>query len=487
MTLGESIRKGTKWLVAGSLAGQALQFAFGVVLARLLLPSDFGLLVTIQAVTGVVVMIASGGMGEALIRAKKVDEHDFNVVFTAQLALSVSIFIAFFMLSPAIALAFNEPLYTDLIRISALSFLFRPMLNARNTWLQREMLFKERALAGLIAAFFTGALSIMMAWAGMGVWSLILSGLAGSLLNLILLDRLTPQRLQMSFDIGTARIHSGYGLKSSANELVSYLRKQTSNLIISQVAGPAQVGLYNKAESLAMLPFATISGAVYTPVFRAMAKVQDDVAQVRYLFYRMISLLVVYTLPFYIGLAWLAEPFIGVIYGDKWLPSAAPLAIISLCGLLFCIGHPCGAVLAARNLLGREVLIQAATWAFVAIATLIGLHWGGLTGVAWGVAASHLFSSALMYHLASKSVQGSLQELVNAIVPGLLLNALMLAALWGLDMMLPAGFSEHQQASYLLLSATVGAITYGACFLYLPITALAEETLRWRKTLRLAR
>jgi teichuronic acid exporter len=487
MSLGESIRKGTKWLVAGNLAGQVLQFAFGVALARLLVPADFGLLVTIQAFTGVASMIASGGMGDALVRAKKADDHDFNVVFTAQLALSVLIFVVFFMLSPAIALAFKEPLYTDLVRISALSFLFRPMLNARNIWLQREMLFKERALAGLIASFCTGALSIIMAWGGMGVWSLILSGLAGSLLNLILLDRITPQRPQMSFDMGTARIHSSYGLKSSANELVSYLRKQTSNLIISNVVGPAPVGLYNKAESLAMLPFATISGAVYTPVFRAMAKVQDDAAQVRYMFYRMISLLVVYTLPFYVGLAWLAQPFIGVVYGEKWLSSAAPLSIISICGLLFCIGHPCGAVLAARNLLGREVLIQAATWACVAIATLIGLRWGGLTGVAWGVAASHLFSTSLMYRLASKSAQGSLRELFNAIIPGLLLNALMVTALMGLDIILPAGFSVHQQVVYLLLCVAVGALTYGVGFLYLPINALTEESLRWRKTLRLTR
>lgn len=487
MSLGESIRKGTKWLVAGSLAGQVLQFAFGVVLARLLLPADFGLLVTIQVFTGVASMIASGGMGEALVRAKKADEHDFNVVFTAQLALSILIYFAFFMFAPAVAQAFNEPIYTDLIRISALSFLFRPMLNTRNIWLQREMLFKDRALAGLITAFFTGALSIIMAWAGMGVWSLILSGLAGSLLSLVLLDRITPQRPKMSFDIGTARIHSSYGLKSSVNDLVGYLRKQTSNLIISHVAGPSHVGLYNKAESLAMLPLAAISSAVYTPVFRAMAKVQDDAAQVRYLFHRMISLLVVYTLPFYVGLAWLAKPFIGVVYGEKWLPSAAPLSVISLCGLIFCIGHPCGAVLAARNLLGREVLIQAASWLFVAIATLIGLHWGGLVGVAWGIVASHLFSTSIMYYLASKSVQGSLRELINAILPGVSLNALMVAGLWGLDLILPAELSKQQQAVYLLLSATVGAFIYGASFLFLPIPSLEAEALRWRKTLCLVR
>lgn len=487
MNLGESIRKGAKWLIAGNLGNQVFQFAFGVVLARLLVPADFGMLVTMQVFTGVVGMIASGGMGEALIRAKKADEHDFNVVFTMQLSIGVLIYLAFFFLSPAIALAFNEPLYIDLIRISALSFLLRPMLNSRNNWLQREMRFKDSALVGFVAAMFGGGISIIMAWAGMGVFSLILSGLAGSLLSIILLDRVTPRRPLIIFDFNTARIHSSYGLKSSANELVSYLRKQTSNLIISHVAGPGSVGLYNKAESLAMLPFATISGAVYSPVFRAMSKVQDDVAQVRYLFYRMISLLVVYTLPFYVGLAWLAEPFISVVYGEKWLLAAAPLAIVSLGGLIFCIGHPCGAVLAARNLLGREIFIQAATWAFVAIASLVGLHFGGLPGVAWGMVASHLFATSLMYYLSSQSVQGSLRELINAIAPGLLLNALMLTVLLGLDMILPTGFQEQQQATYLLLSSTVGALTYGAGFLYLPITALSDESLRWRKTLRLAR
>ncbi|PWB59919.1 MAG: lipopolysaccharide biosynthesis protein [Nitrosomonadales bacterium] len=487
MSLGQSIRRGTKWLVAGNLGNQVFQFAVGVILARLLVPADFGMLVTMQVFTGVVGMIASGGMGEALVRAKKADEHDFNVVFTAQFAVGLLIYLVFFISGPAIAFAFNEPLYTDLIHISALSFLLRPMLNTRNNWLQREMRFKDSALVGFASAIFSGGMSIIMAWAGMGVFSLILSGLAGSLLSIILLDRVTPLRPRMSFDLATARIHSSYGFKSSANELVGYMRKQTSNLIVSHVAGSGSVGLYNKAESLAMLPLATISGAVYSPVFRAMAKVQDDSAQVRYLFYRMISLLVVYTLPFYIGLTWLAEPFISVVYGEKWLPSATPLAIISLSGLIFCIGHPCGAVLAARNLLGREVLIQAATWAFVSIAALIGLHFGGLAGVAWAVVASHLFSTSLMYKLSSKSVQGSLRDLINAIAPGLLLNALMLAVLWVLDLVLPAGFQEQQQAAYLLLSAMVGALTYGMGFLYLPIAALGEESLRWRKTLRLAR
>ena len=100
MSLGDSIRHGAKWLLGGNLASQVLQFGFGIVLARLLVPADFGVLVTVQIFTGLAGFIAGGGTGQALVRAKEAKHEDFQVVFTLQLLIGLLIYTVFFLMAP---------------------------------------------------------------------------------------------------------------------------------------------------------------------------------------------------------------------------------------------------------------------------------------------------------------------------------------------------------------------------------------------------
>jgi O-antigen/teichoic acid export membrane protein len=141
MSVGASIRHGAQWLLFGSIGNQAIQFAIGIVLARLLTPADFGLIVTVQIFTGLAGLIAGGGMGQALIREKDVERADFHAVFAAQLLVGVAIYGAFFVAAPFIAQAFGDPVYTLLVRVSTLTFLLRPLINIPSVILRREMRF----------------------------------------------------------------------------------------------------------------------------------------------------------------------------------------------------------------------------------------------------------------------------------------------------------------------------------------------------------
>jgi len=174
MILGQGIRSGVQWLFFGNTGGQILQFAFGIVLARVLVPADFGMVVTMQVFTGFVGLLASGGMGQSLVRAKEATDEDFRAVFTMQLALGVGIYATFFLSAPLIARYLENPLYEGLLRVSALSFLLRPFSNIHLSWLSREMLFKKITQVNLMIGVVTGVASVAMETAGFGVWSLIL-------------------------------------------------------------------------------------------------------------------------------------------------------------------------------------------------------------------------------------------------------------------------------------------------------------------------
>lgn len=485
MSKSESIRNGIKWLLTGSLGAQILQFIFGIALARLLVPQDFGLIVTIQIFTGFVGLLSGGGMGQALVQAKQADARDFDVVFTVQLLVGIIIFAVFYLTAPWFSTTFGNPLYTDLVRVSAISFLLRPFVNTRLSSLHRDMRFKERSVISLIVGVFSGVASIALATAGAGPWSLILGGILGSLLTLVMLNRICDRRPRLCLDYTVARRFGAYGIKVSLNDLASYIGKQASNAIISRVAGASAVGLFNKGESLAWLPFTTVSGSVYQAVFRTMAKAQDRPDEVKYLFYRMMTLMVVYTLPIYLGLAWMAEPFMLFVYGEKWLPSADPLRIVSLAGLLICIGHPCGAVLAAMNRLGREVWVHVSKGVVVAVTCYYGLKLWGITGAAWAVVAGIAYSTPLMYYLATRCFPNRLIDLLRALSPGLMLNLILLVVLASGHSFTPENFRETNPALYMLIVGGTAFLAYAAAFLFLPITALTDESLRWRRLLRL--
>lgn len=481
MSVGQSIRSGVKWLMAGKIGNRFMEFAFGVILARLLVPADFGMIATIAVFTGFVGMFTSGGMGQSLIRAKAADENDFTAVFTLQLAMGVVVYLLFFFAAPWIARYFDNPLYTDLLRVSALSFLLRPFLTMRNSWLNREMKFKNRSIVDVASGLVTGVTGTLMAWAGMGVWSLILSGLFAGLFKNIWLARLTPLKLRLNLDMTTMRKHSAYGFKVVANDFVSHLRSEIKNLILSKLAGPAFLGLFNKAESISRLPNQLVMSSTMEPVFRAMSKVQDDLEQTKDMFYRTITLLMAYTTPIYVLLWWIAEPFVGVVYGEKWVQAGAPMSILATAGIFLNVIFPCGVVLAAQNRLGQEMLAQFVNLLVVIGACYVGLSWG-LEGVAWGIVLSHALMTVHFYWLVQRTLPTGLGDLVRASAPGLFLSTLLLAVLALTDLML----GEHNTTSpllYLLVMSLCGGLFYAAVFLLIPIPSLRTEATRWRQKL----
>lgn len=376
MNPGQSLRANTQWVFTGSLAFRVFGFIFGVVLARLLVPADFGTIVTIQIFTGILGYVAGGGMGEALVQAKEAKPQDFRVVFTIQLAICILIYLFLFLLAPWVAVWFDNPLIVDLMRVNAISFLFRPFLNIPSSLLRRQMKFKWVAINRVVGSIIGGIVSIAFALFDYGPWSLVLGGLAGSIANLALFYWHTRWVPGFAYERESARRLGGFGIRMSVNSIIDYLRKQIPNIIVARVQGPAMVGLFNKSDSLASLPVEIFSGSVYQTTFRALSSIQDNAAESRRLYEKALALVLVYTLPIYVGFIWTAQTFIVVVYGDKWIDSAAALQILSSAGLFRCVSNLSGAVVAAQNRLGHEMRIQTETTVLLAAGCLLGVQYG---------------------------------------------------------------------------------------------------------------
>lgn len=479
MNLGHRIRFGVKWLFIGGTGGQVIQFVFGIALARLLVPADFGMVATIAVFTGIVGVLTSGGMGQSLIRAKEAEAADFNAVFTMQLALGVAVYVVFFALAPAIGRFLEDPLYVPLLRVSALSFLLKPFWMIHVSWLNREMQFKSRSQIELISGLLIGVISVAMAATGLGVWSLIVSGLIGGLASIVMFTFATPLRVRLDFSRERIRAHAGFGFKVTVGDMLAHLKEQSISLVLSKLAGPTFLGLFNKAESLARMPNRLITPPTGQAVFRAMSVVQDDLDRTRYLLYRTITLLMVYVSPFLVGLWWVGEQFVGVVYGDKWLPVVEPMRIIVLSGVLRTIWIPCGVALKAQGRLIQLVVGEAIGLVLTIVLVLIGLHWG-LNGVAWALVASTVFYAAYSYAMVWRAIPTRLIDLVKAAMPASLLNGFLFAVLAVAHRALEANSVGHPAAVLIAMTA-IGGIAYAVMFLFFPVPGLESEANHWKQ------
>jgi len=270
----------------------------------------------------------------------------------------------------------------------------------------------------------------------------------------------------------------------SANEIIRYAKAQTANLLISRTLGASLVGLYNKAESLSGMPRAIILGSVEQAVFRGMASVQDDKDLSKYMFLRTITLVAVYTMPVYVGLWWLADPFIIAVYGQKWSLAAEPLRIFSITGMLLVAGTA-GQLVEAQRRLGRELLLNVETGVVLVVSCFIGLKWG-IVGVAWGMVVTRLYNNVRMYQLAKSIVDATYRDLVLALRSAYALNSILFGVLYGADRLGLGPYRQSHPGLYVLGMAAIGAGTYAVLFLTSQFPELRGEVSRWKKVIRAA-
>ncbi|WP_426417004.1 lipopolysaccharide biosynthesis protein [Aestuariirhabdus sp. LZHN29] len=472
--LSQQLRHNTLWMLGGNVGQNILMFVSGVVLARLLAPADFGMLVTIQVFTGAAGLIAAGGMGIALVQAKKLEVDDANIVFTVQSMICLLIFLAFYAIAPSFSEWFSDPEYRDMLRVSALSFLIRPLSNIPSALLNRDQRIREIAVVRMITLIVSSSCSIYLATENFQAWSLIIGGLIGAVFQAVVLIRLSRWTPKYRYQHQTATQLGWFGMKFASIEIVIYTRKQLENLITSYQLGTHQVGLLNKASSLAEMPTKIVVSSAYKTLFRALSALQDNRDQSTYLFRKTLIMMQAISWPFYVGLAWIAEPFVLLVYGEKWLFCVPALQVFCVVSMLSTVSIYSGAVVAAQNQLGKEIPIQLQATVIKLVAVLIGVQWG-IVGVAMAMLPSFAYLSLRMSRLACRTLGGSFSIVPRSMVPALIMNLAMVAALLLSDYLI----IDHQSWFYLLGTATWGALVYLLLVLLAPVPELRQESQRW--------
>lgn len=316
--LKQQTKKGLYWSFFNQFSNYGMQFCVGIVMARLLSPSDYG----ITALPGVFLAIAAvfqdSGMAGALIRKPEIEEKDYSTLFLYSIGMGILMYAALFFASPYIASYFETPVLTPLVRVTALTFLWGPITTVQYVILKRKLDFKTPTKISIATKIFSAIVGITMAYMGYGLWALVISGVLSGFLNLILIVWAVRWYPRAGWSNESFKYLWGYGNKMLASSLLETAYSNITPLFVAKYYSPADLGVYNRARNYAIMPSQNVTGVIQNVTFPVLSKMQDDDESLARNYRRMLKTTAFVVFPLMMLLAGLARPLILTMITAKW-------------------------------------------------------------------------------------------------------------------------------------------------------------------------
>jgi PST family polysaccharide transporter len=453
--IGRASVVGAMWNGLSFASSKLVVLITTVILARLLEPTDFGLLAIGLVVIGYLDFINDFGISAAVIQSDDDPEHTSNVAFWINMALGVAMAVAAFLAAPFLASFFDEPRALDVIRVLSLSFPLTSIGAIHEARLRRQLRFDQRVLPELAKGVVKGGVSITMALTGFGVWSLVWGQLAGALAASIGYWLVTKWRPSFATDRETTRRLVGYGSQLTLVGLLGGVHKNIDYLLVGRRLGTRELGIYSIAFRLPQLLIESIVDIAGQVAFPAFSRVRTDPERVRAGLRRMLHLVGLIVVPLGAGLALTADPFIRVFYGDRWLDAITVMQVLAVYMLVQSLSKTCGDVYKAMGRPGvlnkLAILKLAVTVPLLVIAVPSGIV---AVAVAQLIAAGILTVVRLL--LAARIVDVPVRDVFVAFVPAVRAAVVMVA----LCVPCLLALRDVPAVVELLVVSAVGAVAY---------------------------
>lgn len=392
------------WSAIERFGNQGIQFIIGLILARLLMPEDYGLIGMLLVFISVAQVFVEGGFSSALIRKTQPTANDYSTAFWFNLFAALVLYGLIFFCSPFIAAFYNEPLLESIARVTGLTIIISAFGIIQKTILTKRLDFKSQAKLNITAIVISGITGVVFAWSGYGVWALVVQSLTKALLvsaGFWIISRWRPKAVfsKLSF-----KELFGFGSNLLISGLINAVSENLYALIIGKLYNAKSLGFYTRANQFQKLPVSSIYGAIGAVTYPVLAEIKDDREKLHGAYRSMIRMVAFALFPVMAILGMVSEPMIKVVLTDKWLPSVPLLQILCIVGAFY----PLHAInLDILKVKGRSDLflrLEIIKQALNVLMIVICYRWG-VYGLVWGSVALN----AVCYYINSfysKSIVG---------------------------------------------------------------------------------
>lgn len=337
--LKSSAISGVTWTAMERFGQQFLRLIIGVIIARILEPSMFGIVGMTVVFTDLAQSILDSGFGSALIQKKDRNEIDYSTCFYFNVVVGLVLYIVLFISAPYIADFYHTEELADVIRVISIGFVFNSLIISQNAKLSAEFKFKASAIINIASYLISGIVGIVLAYIGFGVLALVFQQVLACLLRVLFIEIYTKWIPMLIFSKRSFHYLFNFGNKVLVSGILLSIYNNLYTLVIGRIFAPAEVGYYNRANQFASLPSSTLIGIVMKVAYPLMAEVQDDTDRLRRSYQKFLRLPIYVIYPLLVGLIVLAKPFIVLLIGEKWIFCVPLLQVLAFSYMFDPLSH----------------------------------------------------------------------------------------------------------------------------------------------------
>ena len=319
---------GVLWSAVERFSLQGVQFLINIIMARILLPADYGMIGMLVVFLQISQLFNDGGFANALIQRKDTTEIDFSTVFYFNILVGALFYFLIFVSAPLISTFYNIPDLTNIARAVGLNLIISAFSAIHRVKLTIEVDFKTLSKISLIAAVLSGIIGVGLAYYGIGVWALVFQSLLNSLLLTLLSYYFCSWKPLLIFSIHSFKKLFSFGSKLLISNLMHAVYSNLYTIVIGRRFSAIDLGYYTRAEQFAIFPSANLNAVISRVTFPILSSIQDDDERLTAAYRKYIRLSSYLIFPLMVGLAVLAEPIIVLLLTEKWIGVVVLLQIL---------------------------------------------------------------------------------------------------------------------------------------------------------------
>lgn len=333
MSLKKQAVSGIIWTFAQQFSVQLINFGVQIILARLLMPEDFGLIAMLTVFINLGQMLMDGGMTTSLIRTKSPTQLDYSTVFVSNFIVSIGIYLLIFITAPFVASFYEQGVLQNILRVYALTFVIRSFVAVHVAKLTKEMNFKTQMKLQVPSTIIGAIVGVIMAYADYGVWSLVWMNLVQTIVFTLQNWIFIKWSPSLIFNKKKFKHHFNFGYKMTLSGLLDTIYNDAYRIVIGKFYSPASVGFYNQAETMRLFPvnqLGAVMGKVTYPLF---SNIGDD-RQLKEAYKQTMKLVFFIVVPMMMILIVVGREFFLLLFGEKWLPAVPYFQILAIASII---------------------------------------------------------------------------------------------------------------------------------------------------------
>lgn len=321
---------GLFWRFGERFTAQLISFVVSIVLARILLPSDYGIVAIVTIFINLADTLVTSGLGTSLVQKKEADELDFSTMNIASIAIAIFFYLLLFFTSPLISRIYNNELLTPVLRVMGMKLPIAAINSIQQAYVQRKMIYKKFFFATIIGTIISAATGIVMAIKGFGVWALVAQYLTNSIIDTIVLFFTIKWKPQLRFSFNRFKQLFNYGSKIMLTSFIGTLFDQLRGLLIGVKYTSEDLAFNNKGEQIPSMLTNNINSTMESVLFSSIAKVQEDREKVKSAIRRLMKTSSYIIMPLLFGILGISNNFVKIILTDKWIQCVPFIQIVCI-------------------------------------------------------------------------------------------------------------------------------------------------------------